>query len=96
MPALLNVEVANALLGYRRSDRLSLDDAAGVLHAVRALPVQRMPLRVLTTAALAVAVERGLSVYDACYVVVAEALEAPLLTADSRLADASDRSVLIV
>lgn len=63
---------------------------------MRALPVQRMPLRVLTTAALAVAVERGLSVYDACYVVVAEALEAPLLTADRRRADASDRSVLIV
>ena len=36
-----------------------------------------------------------LSVYDACYVVLAEALDAPLVTADRRLAEATANAVLL-
>jgi len=42
-----------------------------------------------------VAVERGLTVYDASYVVLAEAHEAPLVTADRRLVGAYDRVELL-
>ena len=42
----------------------------------------------LASAALAIAVERGLTVYDASYVALAEASEATLVTAHRRLAEA--------
>jgi predicted nucleic acid-binding protein len=45
--------------------------------------------------AMAVAFERGPTVYDAAYVVLAEALEAPLVTADRRLAEATSTAVLL-
>jgi predicted nucleic acid-binding protein len=45
--------------------------------------------------ALAVAGERLLGACDACYVVLAETLEAPLITADARLAAATPNAVLI-
>jgi predicted nucleic acid-binding protein len=41
----------------------------------------------LAAGSLAVALERGLSVYDACYAVVAEVEKAVLVTADRRLAE---------
>lgn len=45
--------------------------------------------------AMAVALDRGLSVYDAAYVVLAEALDAPLVTADRQLANATEQGVLL-
>jgi predicted nucleic acid-binding protein len=41
------------------------------------------------------AVSRRLTAYDACYVVLAETLDAPLVTADRRLAAATPNAVLI-
>jgi predicted nucleic acid-binding protein len=44
---------------------------------------------------LYVAVDRGLSAYDAFHVALAEALDAPLVTADPRLAAACGRAELV-
>ena len=49
----------------------------------------------LAEPAFAIAGERSISVYDACYVVLAETLDAPLVTADRRLADATANAVLV-
>ena len=46
-------------------------------------------------AALPKARVTDLSVYDACYVVLAEAADAVLVTADRRLAEAYDRVELL-
>jgi predicted nucleic acid-binding protein len=50
----------------------------------------------IAAASFAVALERGLSVYDACYAVVTEVEQAVLITADRRLAAAVTSSELVV
>jgi predicted nucleic acid-binding protein len=44
---------------------------------------------------LQVALKRSISAYDACYIILAEALDVPLLTADRRLAAATPNGELI-
>ena len=78
-------EVANALLGYVRAGALSLVDAAGALEALAGLPLQLHGPE-LAPAALGAAIDLGLSAYDGTYAVLAESLNAPLVTADRRLA----------
>src|SRR4051794_24470130 len=65
--------------------------ARGTVRRVRARIGQPKAME----AAIAVAFERGLTVYDAAYVVLAEALDAPLVTAERRLAEATERAVLL-
>lgn len=85
-PHLLTVEVAQVVRRYER--RGDIDDVRGAA-ALRDLAdldiayydhADLLP-RVWTLRA-------NLSAYDACYLALAEALEAPLLTADRRLASA--------
>lgn len=88
-PHLIDVEVANAL---RRQVRSGLVDAARAELHLRALA--RMPVRRISHTGLLPRVWRlrdNFSAYDASYVALAEAMHAPLLTADLRLADAAER-----
>jgi predicted nucleic acid-binding protein len=94
-PDLVYAETAHAALRYVRARRLSHRQAADLLENVAALALEVVPLRNLAGAALAVAIDRDLSVYDACYVALAEAAGATLVTADRRLADAYDRVELV-
>jgi predicted nucleic acid-binding protein len=52
-------------------------------------------LRSLVADALAVALERDLTIYDASYVTLAEAADAVLVTADRRLGQAAKRTSLL-
>lgn len=93
-PAHLYVEVANALVQLARAGRIDPSQAAGAFGTVRRLRARvREPRRM--EFAMAVAQERRLSVYDAAYVVLAEALGAPLVTADRQLANATEQAVLL-
>lgn len=94
-PSLVYVEVANTLLKLQRAGRSSRGAAAHVLRGTFRLPARSFAIERLAGTALALAVERRLSVYDASYVVLAEALGASLLTADRRLAAATEHGVLI-
>ena len=94
-PALLYVEVANALVQLQCLRRLTAGGARTALGAALAIPARSMPLEVLVEPASSVALARGLSAYDACYLVLAETLDAPLVTADTRLAAATPNAVLI-
>jgi predicted nucleic acid-binding protein len=95
-PDLIYAEVGHAVLRYVRSGRLEAGDAAEIVAAVLSLPLRVAPLGALVRATLALAIERELSVYDACYVALAEAAGATLVTADRRLAGAYNRVELVV
>jgi predicted nucleic acid-binding protein len=94
-PDLVYLEVANALTTLVRARMLASERAAILLEATRALPVEIEAVDGLAPAALGLALARGLSVYDAAYVALAEASEAVLVTADRVLAAATPGAVLI-
>ena len=94
-PELALVEIANGLLRLVRGRRHSEADALRATSRFLAAPVRSESLAPLILPALHLAVERTLSVYDATYVVLTESLDAPLVTADRRLAAATEKSILI-
>jgi predicted nucleic acid-binding protein len=93
-PTLVYAEVANALLRLYRHG-LSIDRARAALDAVHALDANARPVESLIRSAWATGLSRNLTAYDACYVVLAEALDVPLVTADRRLAAATPNAVLL-
>ena len=93
-PDLLYAEVANALIGQQRAGKLTSAEAKRVIEATVAA-IQGVNPAQIVISAWVIAVERGLSAYDACYVVLAETMHATLLTADRRLAAATANAVLI-
>jgi predicted nucleic acid-binding protein len=94
-PELALVEIANAFTTHVRTGRISRRRAARAVARAVALPIEATPLDVLAVPAFAVATARSLTAYDACYVVLAETMEVPLVTADRRLAEATANAVLI-
>jgi predicted nucleic acid-binding protein len=95
VPDLVFAEIGNALGLYVRDSTLTLDGAVRRVALVLRTPLEVRSLEVIVAPAVGVAVSRGLSVYDACYAVLAEAEKAVLVTADRRLADAVTRAELI-
>jgi len=95
VPDLIWLEYANALTRCVRQAVTSAEEAREMLELALQLPLTAWPLGQLAVAAFAVSVERGLSAYDASYVVLAEAHDATLVTADRRLATAYDRVELL-
>jgi predicted nucleic acid-binding protein len=95
VPDLIFAEVGNVLSRYTRDATLSLDGALRRISLVLRIPLEVRELRILIAPAVGVASSRGLSVYDACYAVLAEAQDAVLVTADRRLAAAVARAELV-
>jgi predicted nucleic acid-binding protein len=94
-PDLLWVEVASALRRYVHTGAMTQRHAHEVLAYALGLRLTVRPLRGLAAPALDRAIASDLSVYDACYVVLADALGATLVTADRTLAAAAVRAELI-
>ena len=95
VPDLVFAETANALRGYVRGGELAEDDARTKLSLIVELPLRVASLRSLAGDALTRALELDLSVYDACYVALADAADATLVTADRRLAAAVPRAAVL-
>ena len=94
-PELIWIEVTN---GLRRAVLAGIVETAlarRFLGAALRLPITLRSHRDLALPAFDVALDRGLSVYDAGYVVLAEALDAILVTADRTLASAVPEAELI-
>jgi predicted nucleic acid-binding protein len=89
------VESANALAVYARTGRIGSTDAIAAFASIAQLPFETVSMRTLVGGALDVALRRRMSVYDACYIVAADAFDAVLVTADRRLARAATRSALL-
>jgi predicted nucleic acid-binding protein len=74
---------------------LTIDAAIRRVEFVRRVPLEIRELQLLIVPALGLAISRGLSVYDACNAVLAEAEGAVLVTADRGLAAAVTRPELV-
>lgn len=85
VPDLFYLECANIL--WKAAMRWGLSDYDALLHLaqLRELLLQVRPATEYVTAALEIAITHGITVYDATYVALAHALDAPLVTADERL-----------
>ncbi|MHB8469292.1 MAG: type II toxin-antitoxin system VapC family toxin [Gaiellaceae bacterium] len=94
-PTLVYPEVAHVVLRLHRNGRLTHDRANLTMRTLFAVAAHARPVESLVGSAWPVALDRKISVYDACYVVLAEALDAPLVTADRRLAAATANAVLL-
>jgi predicted nucleic acid-binding protein len=92
-PHLLDVEVAHALRRLEQQGELTAARASDALQDLFNFPVRRYPHDVLLPRVWEL--RRNLTAYDATYVALAEALDAPLLTCDRRLAKASGHSARI-
>jgi predicted nucleic acid-binding protein len=85
-PTLIDYEVASALRGHALGGKLAhaqLQDAAEDFIGLR---IERYPLAIMLHAVLDL--RDNFTVFDAAYVVLAQALEVPLVTADAKLAEA--------
>ena len=86
-PALLDFEVASALRGHAIAGKLSEPRLNEALTDFVALHVERYPMT--DQLGPVVALRNNFTVYDAAYIVLAQALRAPIVTADSKLLVAS-------
>lgn len=93
-PTLLDFEVVSALRGLTLRNHITAARARDALTDFDALSIQRWP----SAAPLrlrAFSLRENLSAYDAAYVVLAEALQCPVLTRDTRLSRSSGHDVEI-
>jgi predicted nucleic acid-binding protein len=95
VPDLVYVETASALAKYMRAGSIAPEEADRRLAHIVTLPLNVVPLRLLARQALALGLLRRLSTYDACYLAVAIGYDAVLVTADRRLAQASEKAALL-
>lgn len=85
-PHLLDVEVAHALRGFVLRGELTAIRASEALSDAAELTIERYPHVLLLRRAWEL--RDSMSTYDAVYVALAELLQAPLVTCDSRVANA--------
>ena len=85
-PHLLGIEVAQVLRRYCRAGELAAARGFEALSDLADLPLQRYPHTLFFFRIWEL--RDNLTAYDAAYVALAEALNAPLLTCDRRLAAA--------
>jgi predicted nucleic acid-binding protein len=86
-PELIDAEVLHVLRRYVRSAEIAPGRADEIRNDYADLPIHRYPSRPLLDRAWAL--RDNLTVYDALYVALAEALDATLVTADHTLARAT-------
>jgi predicted nucleic acid-binding protein len=94
-PDLIYLEAASALAGYVRNGDVDADEATAALRDVLEIPLEAHPDRLLAPQALALAITRRISAYDAAYLALALGANATLVTADRRLAAQAEQSALL-
>lgn len=90
---LIDLEVASALRRFVATGTVSVDRARQALDVFLRLAIKRHAPRVLLERIWAL--RASLTAYDASYVALAEALDAPLVTTDERLARAGGHRATI-
>ncbi len=87
VPHLIDLEIAQALRRYVQSGAMTAARGGEAVDVWRAFPLQRYPHEALL--ARVWALRATLTAYDAAYIALAEALDAPMVTTDGKLARAS-------
>jgi len=85
VPGLFYAECTNTFAQYARLTGYTAKAAREDLTELRALGLRVVPTVDLAAAALDIALQHRISGYDACYVALAQRLNAPLITADDKL-----------
>jgi len=85
VPDLFYLECGNILWKYVRRFDYPTAQARESLSSLGALALQRLSDSLLVEESLDLALARGISVYDASYVTLAQHLDVPFVTADERL-----------
>ena len=85
-PELIDLEVISVLRRQLSARKIDVRRALLALDDLLELPIRRAPHRPLLRRCWEL--RDNLTVYDAAYVALAEVLDAPLITADARLAKA--------
>lgn len=93
VPAHFDLEVVGVIRRYAARGELGERDAAIAFGHSQTLPLRRWELRPLLRRAFALWTTHATT--DALYVALAEALRAPLLTTDARLARSSGHHALV-
>lgn len=83
-PSLLDLEVAQVIRRYWAAGEMRAERGSQAIADLAALPIRRYPHRPLLERVWEL--RAGVTAYDAAYVALAEALHAPLVTRDRRLA----------
>lgn len=95
VPDLFFIECANILWKYTRRFGRPLEDSLADLADLACLALRVVSTAELMEASLALAVQTGITAYDACYAALAQRLNVPLLTADKALVKAISWAVWI-
>ncbi len=85
-PDLLRIEVTSVLRRHALGGLITSDEAEVAMEDLLAFPIMVFPTAPLLSRVWEL--RQNLTAYESCYVVLAEAIDRPLLTADRRLATA--------
>lgn len=92
-PHLLDLEVLQVLRRYALAGEMDSERARQAVEDFLDFPILRYPHQLLSSRIWDL--RHNLTAYDAAYVALAEALDAPLLTRDARLSRAPDHEARI-
>ena len=93
-PELLLVEAITVVIKKQRRDELSPDEANQLIALLKQMPIRYFRHHSLLSSTQQIALETGLSAYDALFLALAQERGASLFTADSKLqAEAENRGL---
>ena len=95
IPDLFYIECTNILLKYTRRFGRSLEDSQSDVADIKLLSLKPTSTAELMEDALLLATDNRLTAYDACYAVLSQKLEVPLITADEQLSKAIKSSIFL-
>ena len=87
-PDLLYPETGNILWKKQRLHELTPDEVEEIVDAITSLPIKIEHSRQIMPLSVSIALQSGITVYDAMYVAVARIYETRMITADRRLVGA--------
>lgn len=93
-PHLLDIEVLSALRGLERRRSLDPQEAKDAQETYFALTIHRYEIAPLAERIWSL--RHNVSAYDATYIALAEAIDAPLLTCDARLSSVKTSAQIII